>query len=96
MVKAVSLHGLPVSSATPSGCGKVAAVDVHDAAVAETDQVVDRQPGAALVSYSYNVNAVSGKAPSDVDDGHLIGDASELCGHDRRPGKDHRLAPVGE
>jgi sugar phosphate isomerase/epimerase len=39
VAEAVSLHGLPVATAALSGCGQVAAVDVHNAAVAEADQV---------------------------------------------------------
>lgn len=66
--EAVPQHGLPVSTTALSGCGQVAAVDVHDAAVAETDQVVHGQPGAALVGYPDDINAVSGLPPSTVQD----------------------------
>jgi drug/metabolite transporter (DMT)-like permease len=96
VLEAVSSHGAPVAAPTLSGSGLVAAVDVHDATVAEACQVVNGQPGAVFVGDPHDVDAVPGDAPSDVDDGHLIRDACELCGLDGRPVQDQRLTAVGE
>ena len=76
--------------------GVVTAVDVGDGSVAETDEVVDRLPGADRVVVADDIDRASGDASTHFDDRYLFDERFEVAGMQFGAHDDEACAAVAQ